>query len=147
MLVANREYGGAAVHARPAIPTMEMAREEAEMVMFESVRQVLAAGGVSARQVRPWLASWQHMILFMFGNVFWNMYLLSSTEASDICVSLSWGRPGFDTVCTAKVYMQCIALEYIRKVLKYMCSGTMTVWCLESLKTCLAHACRSIYWW
>ena len=38
------------------------------MVMFESVRQVLAAGGVSARQARPGSASWHHMLLFRIGE-------------------------------------------------------------------------------
>ena len=44
--------GRAAVHADPPCPTMANARAEAEMVMFGSVRQVLATCGVSALQVR-----------------------------------------------------------------------------------------------
>lgn len=64
LLVTKCENGHAAVHTRPPCPTIQMAREEAEMVMFESVRQVLAAGGVSACQARPRSASWHHMLLF-----------------------------------------------------------------------------------
>ncbi|KAK9841814.1 hypothetical protein WJX81_004744 [Elliptochloris bilobata] len=49
--LGDETYLPDAVHAEPPCPTLAMARAEAEMVMFESVRQVLAACGVSARQV------------------------------------------------------------------------------------------------
>ena len=95
MLVTKCEYGFAAVHTRPPCPTIQMAREEAEMVMFESVRQVLAADGVSARQARPGSASWHHMLLFRIGGSCmalhpWHLAI----KAFDFCVSLSWGRRG-----------------------------------------------------
>jgi len=62
LLALTLGAAGAAVHALPPCPTMAMARAEAEMVMFESVRQVLAACDVAARQVRrlrcPGLCAW-----------------------------------------------------------------------------------------
>lgn len=50
--------GRAAVHADPPCPSIAKARAEAEMVMFESVRQVLATCGVSARQARQTESAW-----------------------------------------------------------------------------------------
>ncbi len=45
--------GGAAVQAKPPQISMRAAREEAELVMFTSIKEVLDACGLGPRQVRP----------------------------------------------------------------------------------------------
>ena len=48
----------AAVHSVPASISMKAARVEAEMVMFESVREVLAACNLKPRQASTYLYHW-----------------------------------------------------------------------------------------
>lgn len=86
------------------------------MVMFESVRQVLAAGGVSARQARPGSPSWHHMLLFRIGESCVALHPSHlATEAFEICVSLSWGRRAsvaWHVDCKHAHAMQCTDIIY-----------------------------------